>query len=273
VLSCDSTVFGTTRNDGLSQVFGPNNSGEHFYRVRADVPPGQRMTITVDTCNAESSYDTALFLWADCPSTTQRTVVASNDDTNCGFHLKSRIRYTIDHGETYYVQIEGYRSSTGAYALSMACAVETIGARRLLAVYGAQVDEWYGTVSSMLKTLPGGNRLQNGFAEHAPALARHINKLFGLAFCVVLLGVVILVRSLAHAKPSAVGDSGIHALPPSGKRKARISAPVEPQSMDGPGHAAARVLSGAATGSACRHLVGPQTGGSQGDPKGGRPFS
>jgi hypothetical protein len=77
--------------------------------------PESDVTITVSLC--DSSYDTKAYLFRDGPG----TVVACNDDAECGYNGWQSMLDHIDleGGHTYYIVVDGYGAAAGQYRISV----------------------------------------------------------------------------------------------------------------------------------------------------------
>lgn len=77
-------------------------------------------TVTVTTCDAGTSYDTAIEVLTGgaCPGTTQ--VACNDDDFTCGLNgLFSRVSFVAVAGQNYYIVIHGYSINAGAYTMNV----------------------------------------------------------------------------------------------------------------------------------------------------------
>jgi hypothetical protein len=116
------TFTGTT--SGTSSLAGTcatsNAAPERVYRWT----PAKSGTATVRTCDgAGTAYDTVVYVRrADCSLGTE---IACNDDSAGCFtsepndHHGSNLSPTVVAGETYFIVVDGYASSQGAYTLSV----------------------------------------------------------------------------------------------------------------------------------------------------------
>ncbi len=82
---------------------------------------GNGHTLTLDLCN--SNYDTKLHVYCNTsdPCTSGFGCVTGNDDTSgCGTGAASRVSFCSALGQTYYVLVSGFSSSTGDFTLNVA---------------------------------------------------------------------------------------------------------------------------------------------------------
>lgn len=72
--------------------------------------------ITIDLC--ASSYDTKVYVYQDA----QGNVIACSDDASCGYSgYQSKVEgVALSAGHTYYIVVDGYGSSNGAYDMQVA---------------------------------------------------------------------------------------------------------------------------------------------------------
>jgi hypothetical protein len=72
---------------------------------------GTGNTITVTTCSLKTLFDTKIQVFCDCPAV---TCVAGNDDscTLPGHNLNSTVSFCSEFGQTYYIVVGSYSSTT-----------------------------------------------------------------------------------------------------------------------------------------------------------------
>jgi hypothetical protein len=108
-VTCAETVTGSTLNATNS---GDNPSNDVFYSFTDTI----LQDVTLTLCN--SSYDTFVRVFDDCPQTNQ---IAGNDDSaNCPGN-QSELTFTAQPNVTYYIMIEGFGGNNGDYEMSVDC--------------------------------------------------------------------------------------------------------------------------------------------------------
>ena len=120
-MTCGQTVTGT--NVGFTATGDPvgtcstalRNGGVFYSLV------GTGGSITVTTCNANTDFDTQLFVYSGtCGS---YTCVGGNDDSVPGTTTCSEVTFTSRYGVTYLIFVNGYlNTDTGIFGLSATCA-------------------------------------------------------------------------------------------------------------------------------------------------------
>lgn len=105
------TVTGSTL--GAPNLTGSHCGGESSPEVVYAIRPTQPGPIEVSAAHPGSDYDTMLSVRTDCDDPADE--LACNDDSA---GLLSRITFDAEACVTYYVVIEGYAASSGAYELS-----------------------------------------------------------------------------------------------------------------------------------------------------------
>ena len=85
---------------------GDNSSNDLWYSYTGN---GQQDDVTISLCG--SSFDTYIRIFDACGG----TQIAYNDDS-CG--VQSEVTFTSDGTTTYYIMVEGFSSSSGAFDLS-----------------------------------------------------------------------------------------------------------------------------------------------------------
>ncbi|WP_452221021.1 T9SS type A sorting domain-containing protein [Lacinutrix salivirga] len=105
-IACGDTVTGSTV---AATDSGNNAAFDVFYSFTDTV----LQDVTLSLCN--SSYDTYIRVFDDCPQTNE---IAGNDDS-CG--TRSEVTFTAQPNTTYYIMVEGYAGTEGAFELSATC--------------------------------------------------------------------------------------------------------------------------------------------------------
>ncbi|MDB5271001.1 MAG: hypothetical protein JWP58_4041, partial [Hymenobacter sp.] len=118
-LACGQSVTGTTV--GASATGDPTaactetiDAGGVFYTIA-----GTGASITVSTCNANTNFDTKLFVFRG--SCGAYTCVGGNDDISTGV-VCSSVTFASTFGTTYYVFVTGYDTDQGNFVLNATCA-------------------------------------------------------------------------------------------------------------------------------------------------------
>lgn len=84
--------------------------------------PSSDASVTITTSG--SSFDTTLAIYSGSPSLSSMSLVGSNDDTT---GLTSSVTFNALNGQSYYVQVSGYSSSTGNIVLNYPDPGSTVG--------------------------------------------------------------------------------------------------------------------------------------------------
>jgi len=124
LLTCGSTVVDDTTNlqsdalpncqdvqDGVGGSLGGGFGGTRMYTFRGN---GDR--ITLSTCNPRTAFDTKIRIYDD-----SETCIAGNDDGIGCTGFRSRVNFVAEEGVEYQVALDGYRSASGAFELSIDC--------------------------------------------------------------------------------------------------------------------------------------------------------
>ena len=112
-INCGDTVTGQTATGATDS--GGNAANDVWYSYTGDGSTPEDVTVTL--CN--SGYDTAVRVYTDCPGTNQ---VLFNDDA-CGTGgTRSEGTFASDGSTTYYIMVEGWNTSNGAYEMTISCA-------------------------------------------------------------------------------------------------------------------------------------------------------
>ena len=106
---CGDTETGDTTLN--SDTGGANASPDAWYSYTGT---GATEFVTFSLCDGGTSYDSLLTVFDSCGG----TVVAGNDDS-CG--LQSEVSFISDGTTTYYVAVEGFATSAGAFSLTVSC--------------------------------------------------------------------------------------------------------------------------------------------------------
>jgi len=115
---CGATVTGDTSTATLDQDtapdgFGCNLDGKNVWYKYTGI--GTPELITLDLC--ASSFDTQVMVYTGTSGAL--TLIAGNDDS-CG--TRSLTTFTSNGTSTYYISIDGYTTSQGAYSMTLTCA-------------------------------------------------------------------------------------------------------------------------------------------------------
>lgn len=109
-----------TREPG-EPVIRDETSGSAWYRITSPVA----RALTLDTCS-DASFDTMLGVYTGTV-VAALTVVANNDDggshSGCPSY-RSRVTFVAQANVTYFVQVDGYNTGAGTFALRTAAATE-----------------------------------------------------------------------------------------------------------------------------------------------------
>jgi len=105
----------TTGSDTLSGSCGGGATGpEKVYQWSPDISG----TATIETCGTGTDYDTVVYMRSgDCEAGTE---ISCNDDAcanSTGSALASRITPTVTAGQTYFIIVDGFGSSSGNFTL------------------------------------------------------------------------------------------------------------------------------------------------------------
>jgi hypothetical protein len=109
-VGCDETVVGDTSDPSVTNSVG-NSSADLWYSYS-----GAAGDITASLCG--SSYDTNMRVFDSCGG-----AEITNNDDSCG--TQSVVTFVADGMSTYYIAVEGYLSSEGAFTLTITCAAPT----------------------------------------------------------------------------------------------------------------------------------------------------
>jgi len=107
-VACANTYMGDT--SVASTDTGENGAADLWHSFTGG---GSSQTVTLSLC--ASGYDTMIRVFDACGG----TEIANNDDF-CG--TRSETSFISDGTSTYYIMVEGYGTSTGAYQLDVTCA-------------------------------------------------------------------------------------------------------------------------------------------------------
>jgi hypothetical protein len=113
-IACDGNYSGSTV---AATDSGGNAANDVWFSYTGS---GVAEDVTLDLCG--SSYDTAVRVYTDCPGTNQ---IAFNDDNAaaCGTgSTRSYLTFSSDGTSTYYIMVEGWNTSNGAFNMSVTCA-------------------------------------------------------------------------------------------------------------------------------------------------------
>jgi hypothetical protein len=108
LIDCGDTVTGDTSAFNLTNTVG-SSSNDVWY-----VYSGDAGDITASLC--ASDYDTLIRVFDACGG----TEIATNDDS-CG--NRSELTFTADGTSSYYIAVEGWTTTEGAFTLSISCSV------------------------------------------------------------------------------------------------------------------------------------------------------
>lgn len=107
-IDCGDTLAGNTSTPGLTNTIG-NASNDLWY-----VYSGGAGDITASLCG--SDYDTLIRVFDACGG----NQIAVNDDL-CG--TQSEVTFTADGTSSYFIAVEGFQTSEGAFTISLTCDV------------------------------------------------------------------------------------------------------------------------------------------------------
>ncbi|RXR19242.1 T9SS type A sorting domain-containing protein [Flavobacterium amnicola] len=115
---CGATVTGDTSTatldeDSAPDGFGCNLDGKNVWYKYTGL--GTPELITLDLC--ASTFDTQVMVYTGTSGAL--TLIAGNDDS-CG--TRSLTSFTSNGTSTYYISIDGYTTSQGAYSMTLTCA-------------------------------------------------------------------------------------------------------------------------------------------------------
>ncbi len=108
-MECGDTETGDTTTN--TDTGGANASPDAWYSFTGS---GTAELITFSLCDGGTGYDSLLTVFDACGG----AVVAANDDS-CG--LQSEVSFLSDGTTTYYVAVEGFGTSAGAFSLAVTC--------------------------------------------------------------------------------------------------------------------------------------------------------
>lgn len=111
-LSCDDVVSGSTGAGSGATNTGGNAAPDVWYSFNGGGTP---QDVTLSLCN--SSFDTLIRVYDACSG----TQIALNDDACGAGGTRSRLTFGSDGTTTYYIMVEGFGSSAGAYELAVTC--------------------------------------------------------------------------------------------------------------------------------------------------------
>jgi hypothetical protein len=116
-----SSVSGTTsgqpnRSTGTCQTSSTAGDAGYYWTAC----PSTSMTISANTCNTGSPFDTVLYVHQGNGTGTIGSIACSDDDVTCGTSiLRSRIPSTVVSGPgLFWMIIDGYQAQTGAYQIT-----------------------------------------------------------------------------------------------------------------------------------------------------------
>ena len=122
-ITCGTSTTGTTLNATTTNDPTGSCSGE-----TVDAPgvwytftPASNQTITLDTDNATTNYDTKIHVYTSTGGCAGPfTCLAADDDAGAG--TTSMVSFAATTGNTYYILVNGNSGLTGNFALDIACA-------------------------------------------------------------------------------------------------------------------------------------------------------
>jgi uncharacterized repeat protein (TIGR01451 family) len=120
-----SGISGTFNGDNRSangQTGEPGNYGTPIESMWYAWTATNTGTVTFDTCNTATNYDTTLQAFIGNAVNTLGSPLATNDDTpgcliSTGAALGSRITFDVTAGVVYHIQVDGYNSLEGEFQL------------------------------------------------------------------------------------------------------------------------------------------------------------
>ncbi|MEH6535917.1 MAG: T9SS type A sorting domain-containing protein [Psychroserpens sp.] len=119
-IGCDESVTGSTSGataDSAPFCDTSNTSPGVWYSYTS----ADAKEVTITTCDAATSYDTKLTVYAgSCAGLT--CVVGNDDDSSCGTSIfQSTVTFSADAGTTYLILVHGFGTATGDFTLSTSC--------------------------------------------------------------------------------------------------------------------------------------------------------
>ncbi|MFO0829367.1 MAG: pre-peptidase C-terminal domain-containing protein [Phycisphaerales bacterium] len=81
-------------------------------------------TVTIDTCDPGTDFDTTLSVFADCSGNPNSEIACNDDSTDPGCQIrglnrKSRVTFNATGGETVYIRVSGYQNAVGNFVLTV----------------------------------------------------------------------------------------------------------------------------------------------------------
>ncbi|MEM1111207.1 MAG: hypothetical protein AAGI11_04805 [Pseudomonadota bacterium] len=129
-INTTGTTVGATPDDGdagTSFCGTPITTGGVWYEVA-----GTGGLITADTCSGGTNYDTKLSVFSGSPGSL--VCIAGNDDdfnAPCG-NFQSRVSWSSNANEPYYLLVHGFSGDRGAFDLNIAgAAIEPVSGEGL----------------------------------------------------------------------------------------------------------------------------------------------
>jgi large repetitive protein len=117
-IACGESAIGNTSNasyDNLEFCGTSNTTNGVWYAFE-----GEGSLVTVSTCSAVTNYDSKLTVFEG--SCDDLICVTGNDDTFCvNSTLHSLVSFIATPGQTYYILVHGFASSTGDFEVSLTC--------------------------------------------------------------------------------------------------------------------------------------------------------
>lgn len=113
VTGWQGTVGGTT-------IAGTRESGEPglgsgpsvWYRW--DLPAGAGGPIMIDTCHANTNFDTVIGIYTGSSVSALTTIMTNDDNADCG---SNRSRVVFSGAGSYLIQVTGFNGASGTFAL------------------------------------------------------------------------------------------------------------------------------------------------------------
>jgi hypothetical protein len=115
----------TLDNDPATDVSpcGLNDTVPEWYKFTVECPFTGPPNVVITTCDPNTDFDTVLSVWKAGASGCSGEFVACNDDDSTpgcqlnGFNRKSRVAFTAERDDVFYVRVSGYQGAKGNFVL------------------------------------------------------------------------------------------------------------------------------------------------------------
>jgi len=121
VIPAGGGTFGGTTSGGSTQAGTCGSTGSAPERVYQWTPNVSGMA-TIQTCGAGTTFDTVLYIRNSPCATGSELPGGCNDDActnSTGLFRASRLTPTVTAGQTYFIIVDGYSTSSGSFTLSV----------------------------------------------------------------------------------------------------------------------------------------------------------